>query len=238
MSTPQEPPSATSLVGLPHGRRLLILAILGTLARLVLGFTFIVLVLTLVPDNPDGRVAAPIIVALGGIAIYTLFFRRQLRGVYKAKYPNLRAAEALILVAAMFLALFSMVYVMLSMADPNSFTVALDQFTAYYFSLTVLATVGFGDITPVTTLARSVTMVQMALDLAFIAIIIRVMGSAAKKALEMRQAETAKAVAAAQGAAAQAEAAEDQAADDVAVIATADDTTAGDTTAKGAQETS
>ena len=111
---------------------------------------------------------------------------RQIRGVYKARYPTLRAAEALILIAAMFLAIFSIVYVTISLEDPSSFTEPLDSFSAYYYALTVLATVGFGDIAPTTVPARSVTMVQMALDIAFIAVLIRVMGGAAKKALQLR----------------------------------------------------
>jgi voltage-gated potassium channel len=53
----------------------------------------------------------------------------------------------------------------------------------------VLATVGFGDIAPNSVPARSVTMVQMALDIAFIAVLIRVMGGAAKKALLQRAKE-------------------------------------------------
>ena len=105
---------------------------------------------------------------------------------YGAKFPSLRAGEALILVAAMFLAMFAMVYVLISERDPASFTEPLDAFTSYYFALTVLATVGFGDITPVDTLARSLTMVQMALDLVFIAVVIRVIGAVTKKALGNR----------------------------------------------------
>jgi voltage-gated potassium channel len=109
-----------------------------------------------------------------------------LRGVYKSRYPTLRAIEALILTAAMFLAIFSMLYVTISLDSPTAFSEPLDSFNAYYFALTVLATVGFGDIAPNSVPARSVTMVQMALDIAFIAVLIRVMGGAAKKALLQR----------------------------------------------------
>ena len=134
----------------------------------------------------DGRFALPLLVAVAATALYIWFFRRQVRLVAQARFPTLRAVEALILVAAMFLALFSMIYVMVSLSDPPAFTEPLDPFTGYYFSLTVLATVGFGDITPVTTLARSITMVQMALDLAFIAVVIRVFTTSARRALIAR----------------------------------------------------
>lgn len=157
-----------------------------TALRLFLGFWVIVGILQLVPEDADGRFALPLIVAVAASGLYVWFFRRQVRLVSHARFPTLRAVEALILVAGMFLALFSMIYVMISLNDPTAFTENLNPFTGYYFSLTVLATVGFGDITPVTTIARSVTMVQMTLDLAFIAVVIRVFTSTARRALRAR----------------------------------------------------
>jgi voltage-gated potassium channel len=168
-------------------RREIVVAVAQVILRMILGFWVIVWMLNMVPDAPDGRLVGPILVAVTSIAVYGWFFRRQLRGIYAARFPTLRAAEALVLVAAMFLAIFAMIYVMISQADATSFTEPLDPFTAYYFALTVLATVGFGDITPVSTLARSVTMVQMALDLALIAVLIRVVGGAARRAVMRRE---------------------------------------------------
>lgn len=161
-------------------------AILGTFVRLSLGTVLIVLMLTLVPSTPDGRMAAPIAVAIVGTVIYVLESRRQLRRIVHSRFPGLMAGESLILLAAMFLAVFAMIYVSLSRLDAGAFTEPLDAFTSYYFALTVLATVGFGDITPVTTMARAVTMVQMALDLVFIALLIRVVSMAARKGLQRR----------------------------------------------------
>ena len=162
-----------------------------TVVRMFVGFWVIFFTLTLVPNEADGRFALPLAIAVLAVVGYAWFFKRQLAGVYKAKFPTLRAVEALVLVAAMFLAVFSMIYVMISLSDPQAFTEELEPFNSYYFSLTVLATVGFGDITPVTTLARSVTMVQMALDLVFVAVLIRVIGGAARRALQERHEHTA-----------------------------------------------
>lgn len=167
-------------------RREIVKAALITLLRLFIGFWIIFGILSLVPDTPDSGFVMPFAVALLLVVLYVWFFKRQLGAVYHAQFPTLRAAEALVLIAAMFLALFAMGYVMISLSDATSFTEPLDPFTSYYFSLTVLATVGFGDITPVTTLARSVTMVQMALDLVFVAVLIRVVGTTARRALDQR----------------------------------------------------
>ena len=168
-------------------RREIVTAVAQVILRMFLGFWVIVWMLNLVPDEPDGRVLFPCLIAVLAIAIYAWFFRHQLRSIDASRFPTLRAAEALVLVAAMFLAIFAMIYVMISQATPQAFTEDLNAFTAYYFSLTVLATVGFGDITPVSVLARSITMVQMALDLVFIAVLIRVVGGAARRAVARRE---------------------------------------------------
>jgi hypothetical protein len=171
------------------GKGELALVILQTVARLLLGFAFIVWMMSLAPQTAEDSVLYPAFLAVAGIAVYAFFFQRQLKGVYKARYPTLRAIEALILTASMFLAIFAMAYVEISLSTSGSFTEDLNPFSSYYYALTVLATVGFGDIAPNTVAARAVTMVQMALDIAFIAVLIRVMGGAAKKALIQRAQE-------------------------------------------------
>lgn len=177
--------------GAPIDRRHMAIAVAQTLLRLLVGLAFILWMMSLAPESAEDSAIYPAMLAVGGITVYVLYFRRQLKGVYKSHYPTLRAIEALILTAAMFLAIFSMAYVEISLAHPGSFTEDLDTFTAYYYALTVLATVGFGDIAPNSVAARSVTMVQMSLDIAFIAVLIRIMGGAAKKAIRERAREAA-----------------------------------------------
>jgi len=80
-----------------------------------------------------------------------------------------------------------MVYVIISDGNDAAFTESLDAFNAYYYALTVLATVGFGDIAPASVAARSASMLQMALDIAFIAVLIRIMGGVARKAIDERR---------------------------------------------------
>ena len=52
--------------------------------------------------------------------------------------------------------------------------------TALYFTVTVFSTVGFGDITPHTDLARLVTTTQMLADLVVVAVVVRLILGAAK----------------------------------------------------------
>lgn len=160
-------------------RRVKVRIIVTSLLRVAIGLAFIFGGLALIPESPDRSAVLPISIVFVGVAIYVWFFRRQLRRIQASRYPFIQASEALVLVAAMFLALFSTFYVTISVNEPSAFTAELDHFTAYYYALTVLATVGFGDITPVSDLARLVSMIQMAIDIVFVAAVLRVLMSAA-----------------------------------------------------------
>ena len=161
-----------------------------TTVRLLVGFAIIFGCLSLVPESPRPSVLLPLAIIVLLILFYMWMSRRQVRQVRNARFPTMQAIEALVLIAGMFLALFAGVYVMLSTADPGAFTEPLDHFTAFYFALTVLATVGFGDITPVTDTARLFCMVQMGIDLVFIGILVKILTGAATQGLQARQAKS------------------------------------------------
>lgn len=150
--------------------------------RTVLGLVFIFWVLSLVPEESDPRISIPVTLLLIGMVIYGLVLRWQLKRVVKSKRPGLVAAESLILSAGLFIAIFSAIYVIIEGDNPGSFSEPIDHFSAAYFTLTVLATVGFGDITAVTDTARFIVMLQMALGLGFLAVIIKVFTGAAQRA--------------------------------------------------------
>jgi len=84
------------------------------------------------------------------------------------------------------LAIFASIYSLISLQDPEAFTEVLTPFSSVYFSLTILATVGFGDIAPSSVPARSVAMVQMVLDLVFIGVLVRTLTNAAKRSIARR----------------------------------------------------
>lgn len=172
----------------PRGKRLALL-LFQSVVRTALGLILIFFFLSLTPQGRDPRLLIPILGFVGLIALYSWFFARQLKRIKNARYPGITSAEALILSAAMFLAIFAAVYVVTSSNNPGAFTEELSHFSAMYFALTVLATVGFGDITPVSDFARLVTMIQMALGLAFVAVLVRMVSGAAQSAMERRRSE-------------------------------------------------
>lgn len=103
-----------------------------------------------------------------------------LRKIGRDLHPEIRALETLTVTAVMVIAMFSKAYHLMSVAEANAFSEPLDAFTSYYFAVTVLATVGFGDITPVTTPARAVAMIQMVIDLVLLATLVRLVTMAVK----------------------------------------------------------
>ena len=158
-----------------------------SVVRTLLCLLAILWALWLVPETPDYTLWRPIAIIVGGAALYIFFFRRQLRRIEHSRFPTVTAFEGLIIVAVMFLAFFATIYVMMSAGDPASFTEPLDHFTAFYFALTVLATVGFGDITPVLGAARLACMIQMAIDIVLIAVLVRAVTSAAQRSAAYRK---------------------------------------------------
>ena len=58
--------------------------------------------------------------------------------------------------------------------------------TSVYWAITTMTTVGFGDITPVTTAARATAMVQMAIDIAFVAVLVRIISTVATNTIKQR----------------------------------------------------
>jgi voltage-gated potassium channel len=96
-----------------------------------------------------------------GLVIIGAVIGWQARAIAMSDLPRLRAVETAVAGLAALLILYASVYVVLSLNDPHSFTEVLGRTDALYFTMTVFATVGFGDITPVTEPARIVTMTQM-----------------------------------------------------------------------------
>ena len=125
-------------------------------------------------------------------AIFIAVLLIEIRAIAKAKHPMLRAGVAMAVVIPLFLLFFAWTYLTMSHANPGTFNVPqgqMDRTTALYFTVTIFSTVGFGDITPHTDLARIVTMIQMLADLAVIAIVIRlILGVATRSTAERRSA--------------------------------------------------
>jgi len=85
--------------------------------------------------------------------------------------------------------LFASTYLVMDRISRANFTQPLTHTDALYFAVTVLTTVGFGDITPRTEAARLVVTGQMITDVVIIGLAIQVIIRAARKGQRRRSAE-------------------------------------------------
>jgi hypothetical protein len=109
-----------------------------------------------------------------GLLILVAVILVQLRLITKARYPGLRAVEALATTLPLFLLIFAVAYLTMANANPANFnTHPLTRTDTLYFTVTVFSTVGFGDITAASHAARLVVTAQMLLDLLALGLVVR-----------------------------------------------------------------
>jgi len=127
-----------------------------------------------------GSLAAAMIVGLLLLGAMTAY---QVRAILRAAHPAVRAIEALASIVPLFLLLFAASYFLMSHGSPSNFNVpALTRTDALYFTVTVFATVGFGDIAPASQVARLAVTTQMILNLIVIGLGVRLIVDAAQRA--------------------------------------------------------
>ncbi len=154
---------------LPPARRRRLIA-LGLLRSLAVTITLTALYYLL----PLDHVRNVPLVLLAGLGILTAVTIWQLRAIVVARYPAVRAIEALATTLPLFLLLFASAYLTMADTSPANFSPhALTHTDALYFTVTVFSTVGFGDITAASQSARVVVTVQMLLDLLFLGLVVR-----------------------------------------------------------------
>jgi voltage-gated potassium channel len=114
----------------------------------------------------------------------------QVPAIIRSRHPILRAVEAVAILIPLYLLIFARIYLANSLSDPSGFTRQLDTTTALYFTVTVFATVGFGDIVANTNSMRLLVTAQMILNLVILGLVIRLMVSAARRGVARRGAVT------------------------------------------------
>jgi voltage-gated potassium channel Kch len=128
--------------------------------------------------------AGAVLRLLGGGALFVAMMVWQVRRVRLASVPHVQAVEALVITVPVFLCTYAGAYFFTSQAQPESFTEVLDRTSALYFSVVTLGTVGYGDIAASTDFARILVSSQVMLDLALIAVVVRLMMTAAQVTVE------------------------------------------------------
>ena len=122
-----------------------------------------------------------------GLAALIGLIAFQVRAISGSRYPGLRALEALAFTIPLFLLLFASTYLVTAAISAHSFSQPMNHTNALYFTVTVFATVGFGDITATTAAARLVVTGQMLIDLVILGVGARVILGAVSRGRQRRE---------------------------------------------------
>lgn len=116
-----------------------------------------------------------------GVALLAVMIAWQVRAIETSSYPGIRAVQALASTTPLFLLLFASTYFILSRDDAAMFTEPLSRSDSLYFTVTIFATVGFGDISAQTGMTRLLVTTQMLLDLVVLGLGVQVIVGAVKR---------------------------------------------------------
>ena len=119
----------------------------------------------------------------GALVVFALVIVWQTRRIVDSDFPALRAIRALGVSIPLFLVVFAGTYLSMSLDSRSYFSQPLGHTSSLYFTVTVFATVGFGDITPRGDAARALVSFQMLLDLVLLGGVVRVVVGAARTGL-------------------------------------------------------
>lgn len=103
-----------------------------------------------------------------------------LKRIMTSAYPMVEAVNGLLLVLALLVLSFAGLYLLLALRTHGQMSGLETKTDAIYFTVTIVATVGFGDITATGQAARALVTVNMLLDLLFLGATFRLLGWAVK----------------------------------------------------------
>ncbi|GAA4799668.1 potassium channel family protein [Actinomycetospora chlora] len=127
-----------------------------------------------------------LVLFLAGMAVLVAMVVWQLRAITTAVHPALRAVEAFASAIPLFILIFASTYVVLDGTFPGTFSEPMSRVDALYFTVTVFATVGFGDIVPLSQPARILVTVQMVGDLLVLGLLVNAMLEAVRRGRSRR----------------------------------------------------
>jgi voltage-gated potassium channel len=124
------------------------------------------------------------VVFVGALLLATLAVVVEVRGILASTRPLLRAIRVIAVGLPLLLVLFAATYITVDGQQANAFTEPLSRTDGLYFTVTTFATVGYGDISPQTELARVLVTVQMLVGLVAVGVIAKVVLGAVRVAQE------------------------------------------------------
>lgn len=153
-----------------------LLAALGLAALILVAYAVVPL-----PDNDE----PPWAVVISILVVSVIYMTVGVWAVFhidRSPRPLRAGITALVVMLTAVVVLFALAYLALSIDNPDNFNVVLDRVSALYFTMTVLTTVGFGDIHAQSHPAMITVMVQMVVSLTLITTGARVIVEATRRA--------------------------------------------------------
>jgi len=147
----------------------------------VVHVTGLVVVFLVVPVNKERwwlGIAIGLLIIVGSVPLTV----KRINRVGTSHEPYLEAGLAVVMMIALIVIGFASIYAALS-RHGEEFADIHTKLDAVYFTITTLATVGYGDIAPTGQVARAVAIIQMVVD-------ILVIGVAARLAMRVAARET------------------------------------------------
>jgi voltage-gated potassium channel len=170
---------------LVHGQLGFGRAVVGTVLRSLTSIVVLLVVYYAAPlDRPltraTGLVFVTALVLFGGAVAF------EVRGILASSRPRLRAVRALAVGVPLLLVVFASAYCTVAAQQSGAFTESLNRTDALYFTVTVFSTVGFGDISAVSELARILVAIQMVMGLITVGVFAKVVLGAVQVAERRR----------------------------------------------------
>lgn len=159
--------------------------VLATALRASLSTVALVTIYYLLPLERYSAAFGVITLLVGLLGLVALI-AFQIHAIIKAEYPVLRAVGALATSAPLFLLQFAASYFVMGRISAANFSEPLTRTDALYFTVTVFATVGFGDITATTQGARILVTGQMLLGILIVGLGARIFVDAVKHGREQQ----------------------------------------------------
>jgi hypothetical protein len=152
--------------------------VIFTLVRCFLAVLVLVAIYFVLPlERLMGALSAAEFVV--GVLIVAVVLVGQIRATMRSRTPTLRAIESLGVLVPLVLLLFALAHYLVEVTYPGSYSEEMTRLDSLYYPVTMFATVGFGDIAPVSNLARVISMLQMLGNLIFLGVVARVLFGAA-----------------------------------------------------------
>lgn len=178
MPSPETPSSGVPFGDLPVGerRRVIARAVSGSLGIVVL------LVVGYYLAPVDGAAGAGVAVRVTfALAALALSIALGAVVIVRARYPLLGLLYALSAVVGSAVVLFAGTHLIISQYDPSAFSEPLNHTGALYFTVVTATTIGYGDISPQSDLARIVVMLHMVVNVAILGVGVRALVGVARQ---------------------------------------------------------